>query len=335
VPAAFSLSGTACSVNGPGGSGGGTGSFSLEASPSALSLSQGGKDTDTINVTDVSPFNGSVTLAASGLPSGVTASFGTNPTTSTSTLSLTASSTATQGNSTVTVKGTSGSLSSSASIALTVTAAGGGMPPKDGIPIPSAGIATAGVAAGPITILNWGGFKAAESWTFDDSQPSQIAHFADIQAVGVPVTYYIVSGLHTDDPNYDSTWTQAANDGDEIGNHTQSHCQANLTNCLVISSAGSISAELDNATSYITSHYPQKAVWTGASPYGDTGYDSAASSRFLIYRGVQGGSIMPRPLPSSIQLRMRPAAPAPGRSSSFTPSRRPPPFGSTRSLSLT
>ena len=30
---------------------------------------------------DVSPFTGSVTLAASGLPSGVTAGFGTNPTT--------------------------------------------------------------------------------------------------------------------------------------------------------------------------------------------------------------------------------------------------------------
>ncbi|MFY9855685.1 MAG: hypothetical protein WAK26_17580, partial [Terracidiphilus sp.] len=44
---------------------------------------------------------------------------------------------------------------------------------------------------------------------------------------------------------------------------------------------------------YIVSHYPQKAVWTGASPYGDTGYDSAASTRFLIYRGVQSGSILP------------------------------------------
>lgn len=166
------------------------------------------------------------------------------------------------------------------------------IPPKDGIPIPSAGINKQGVAAGPITILNWAGFKAAESWTFDDSQPSQIEHFADIQSVGVPVTYYIVSSLHTD-PNFDATWTQAANDGDEIGNHTENHCHADLTGCISHTNAGSIAGELDDDTNYITSRYPQKAVWTGASPYGDTGFDSAASSRFLIYRGVHGGSILP------------------------------------------
>ena len=160
--------------------------------------------------------------------------------------------------------------------------------------MPSAGVALQGVTAGPITILNWAGFKAATSWTFDDSQPSQIAHFADIQAVGVPVTYYIVSGLHTDDPNYDATWTEAANDGDELGNHTQDHCQANLTNCLASPNTGNIiTTELDDDTSYILQHYPQKVVWTGASPYGDTGYDADASTRFLIYRAVQGGSMLP------------------------------------------
>jgi len=169
---------------------------------------------------------------------------------------------------------------------------GGGTAQADGIPMPST-VALQGVANGPLTILNWGGFKAATSWTFDDSQPSQIEHFADIQAVGVPVTYYIVTGLAASLANYNSTWTAAANAGDEIGNHTQDHCHQDLTGCIVNPSTGALTSEIDNDTNFITSHYPQKAVWTGASPSGDAGYDSPASSRFLVYRGVAGGSIKP------------------------------------------
>jgi subtilase family serine protease len=98
-------------------------SFTLSDSPSSLSVTQGSSGTSTITVTDVGGFTGSVTLAASGLPSGVTAAFGTNPTTGTSVLTLTASSTATTGTSTVTITGTSGSLTATTTLALTVSAA--------------------------------------------------------------------------------------------------------------------------------------------------------------------------------------------------------------------
>src|SRR4029077_6834579 len=54
-----------------------------------------------------------------------TASFGTNPTTSTSVLTFTASSTATTGTSTITITGVSGSLSHTTTISLTINAAGG------------------------------------------------------------------------------------------------------------------------------------------------------------------------------------------------------------------
>ncbi|MFZ1008865.1 MAG: glycoside hydrolase family 6 protein [Candidatus Sulfotelmatobacter sp.] len=94
--------------------------FTLAASPSSLTITQGSSGTSTISVTDVGGFTGSVTLAASGLPSGVTASFGTNPTTSSSVLTLTASSTVTTGSSTVTITGTSGALSATTTIALTI-----------------------------------------------------------------------------------------------------------------------------------------------------------------------------------------------------------------------
>jgi len=97
-------------------------SFTLSDSPSSLTITQGSSGTSTITVTDLNGFSGSVTLAASGLPSGVTASFGTNPATATSVLTLTASSTATTGTATVTIKGTSGSLTATTTIALTVNA---------------------------------------------------------------------------------------------------------------------------------------------------------------------------------------------------------------------
>jgi subtilase family serine protease len=100
-----------------------TPSFTLSDSPSSLSITQGNSGTSTITVTDVGGFTGSVTLAASGLPSGVTASFGANPTTGTSVLTLTASSSATTGTATVTITGTSGSLTATTVLALTVNAA--------------------------------------------------------------------------------------------------------------------------------------------------------------------------------------------------------------------
>ncbi len=95
-------------------------SFTIAPSASTLSVTQGSSGTDTITVTDTGGFTGSVTLAASGLPSGVTAALGTNPTTGTSVLTFTASAAATAGASTVTITGTSGSLTATTTIALTV-----------------------------------------------------------------------------------------------------------------------------------------------------------------------------------------------------------------------
>ncbi len=96
-------------------------SFTLGVSPAALSLAQGASGKSTIAVTGQNGFTGSVTLTASGLPSGVTASYATNPTTGSSVLTLTASGSATVGSATITVKGTSGSLTASTTIALTIS----------------------------------------------------------------------------------------------------------------------------------------------------------------------------------------------------------------------
>ena len=108
--------------------GAGTPGFTVKASPTAVSVTQGSTANSTITVTSVNGFNSATTLSLSALPSGVTAAFSTNPVTppangsATSTLTFTASATATTGTTNVTVTGTSGSLVQTTTIALTVTA---------------------------------------------------------------------------------------------------------------------------------------------------------------------------------------------------------------------
>lgn len=91
--------------------------FDLTAAPFSLTIDPNGIGTSTITVTPVDGFSGSVTLNASGLPQGMTASFNPNPTTSTSTLTLTSGSSTPSG--TITVTGTSAILSESAVLLLT------------------------------------------------------------------------------------------------------------------------------------------------------------------------------------------------------------------------
>jgi len=137
-----------------------TPSFTLSDSPSSLTITQGGSGTSTITVTDVGGFTGSVTLAASGLPSGVTAAFGTNPTTGTSVLTLTASSSATTGTATVTITGTSGSLTATTTLALTVNSVA---TPNFTIAASPASVTVTQGASGTstITITSTGSFSSA------------------------------------------------------------------------------------------------------------------------------------------------------------------------------
>lgn len=95
--------------------------FTLSASPSGLGVTQGAHITSTITVNPLNGFNGTVTLSASGLPSGVTASFSPASTTTTSTLTLTASATAAIGTFAVTINGVSGALTKSTTVSLTVS----------------------------------------------------------------------------------------------------------------------------------------------------------------------------------------------------------------------
>jgi hypothetical protein len=104
-----------------------TSSFTLMASSNTLSIGRKDSGAITLLVGATGGFTGNVALAVSGLPKGVTASFGTNPTSDTkaSVLTLTASGAATLGNSTITITGASGGKTASTTLALTVTAKAG------------------------------------------------------------------------------------------------------------------------------------------------------------------------------------------------------------------
>ncbi len=97
--------------------------FSLSASPGSQTVTAGSSTTYTASVSPINGFNSAVSLSASGLPSGATASF--NPTSigggsGSSTLTITTTSTTTTGTVTVTIKGTGGGLTHTATVSLTV-----------------------------------------------------------------------------------------------------------------------------------------------------------------------------------------------------------------------
>ena len=103
----------------------GSSDFSVSVSPTNVSVAAGSNATATVSTAVTSGSSESVALSASGLPSGVTASF--NPSTvnsgSSSTLTFTASSSAAAGNYSVTITGTGSTGSHTATLTLSVTAA--------------------------------------------------------------------------------------------------------------------------------------------------------------------------------------------------------------------
>jgi hypothetical protein len=134
------------------------GNFTLSASPASLSVTQGDSGSSMITVTPSGGFTGNVNLSASGLPAGVTASFGSNPTTSSSLVTLTANVTAPVGTATVAITGTSGALTSTTTLPLNIIA----------LASPTAG-------AAPLTVSFFSGNRGSlplDHWDFGDGQTS-------------------------------------------------------------------------------------------------------------------------------------------------------------------
>ena len=97
--------------------------FSLSILPGSLGLPQGFTAAATLTIVPVNGFNSSMTVTPSGLPTGVTATFGALTAINTSTVTFAATSTAVAGNYPITLTGVSGALKNTASLTLTVIAA--------------------------------------------------------------------------------------------------------------------------------------------------------------------------------------------------------------------
>jgi len=95
-------------------------SFTLSSLPGNVSLQQGASGSSSIAVNPAHGFTGTVSLSASGLPTGVTASFSPASTGTKSILTFTVSSSAATGTTSVTITGTSGSLTATTAINLTI-----------------------------------------------------------------------------------------------------------------------------------------------------------------------------------------------------------------------
>jgi hypothetical protein len=147
--------------------------FALSDSPTSVSIAQGSSGTSTMTVTPKNGFTGTVSYTASGMPSGVTASFSGN------TLTLAASSTATVGGpTTVTITGTSGSLSHTATVGVTVTAAAPA--PNFSLSANPTSVSVAQGASGTSTMVVTpsGGFTGAVSYTASGTPSGVTASFS-------------------------------------------------------------------------------------------------------------------------------------------------------------
>ncbi len=104
-------------------------SFTISDSPASLSLVQGKSGSATIALTPSGGFTGAVAYTISGLPSGVSASFGSPSSSGATMVTLTANGSAAIGSGTMTITGSSGSLHAATTLGLTVAAAPPPPPP--------------------------------------------------------------------------------------------------------------------------------------------------------------------------------------------------------------
>ncbi len=113
----------------------GQANFTMSALPTALTIPQGNAGTSTVTATISGGFNGAISLSASGMPSGVTASFNPQtipaPGSGNSILTLSVSAGASAGTYPITVTGIGGGIQQTVSITVTITS--GSSTPWSGI----------------------------------------------------------------------------------------------------------------------------------------------------------------------------------------------------------
>jgi len=159
-----------------------------------------------------------------------------------------------------------------------------------------------------VTVLDWAGFKSAVSFTFDDSNSSQISNYSALQAQNdkgnnVRYTFYMQTGKSEAS---NQIWATAHKDGHELGNHTKSHQSAATT------------TDIDAAETFIKSTFGVTS-YDVAAPNGDASYQTvvAGMKEFLTNRTAgNSGGIAATDSPSAKQWQLPCIIPATGAAAS-------------------
>lgn len=140
------------------------------------------------------------------------------------------------------------------------------------------GVAKPSGAVGGMKVLDWAGFKGGASFTFDDNTPSQLDSYSALKATGGHVTWFLIAGSASK-AGYQPTMA----DGQEIGNHTQTHPQSVVAN------------EVSQAQQTLKTNFGID-VHSMAAPNCTDGWKTqAAPAKLFQNRGpCGGGTISPR-----------------------------------------
>lgn len=154
-----------------------------------------------------------------------------------------------------------------------------GDPNPSGFPEPGAGgTARPSGTAGGLKVLPWAGFAGALSYTFDDATGSQQGNAEQMLSLGVEFTWYL-NVNNTGGNALHPMYQQALDQGHELGNHTRDHSESG--------------SDAEAMQSWLMDNY-QLVAYTMAAPNGKTaGFDSITNQKFLLDRGVNGGTIGP------------------------------------------
>ncbi len=177
-----------------------TPAFAISASPTSVSVAQGGSGSSTITTTVSGGFNVAVALTASGQPSGVTVSF--NPTSiaapgaGSSAMSIVVASTVAAGTYPITVTGTGGGITHTATVSLTVTAVGAGNFTLSASPT-SLTIRRGANGTSTITITKSGGFAGSVTLSASGLGSGTTAAFSPNPATGTSTVTFTASSTAT------------------------------------------------------------------------------------------------------------------------------------------
>jgi hypothetical protein len=165
-------------------------------------------------------------------------------------------------------------------------------PGPDNVPRPSG-------TPGNITVIDWAGFPAAVTYSFDDNDGSQLTYYEQMKAIGGRYTFFLVTqnfGVAISD----ARWKAIYEDGNEIGNHTTNH------------SCGT--SNIDGANTAIQTTFG-RAPSTLAAPNGDTSCTGQAPGRVFLNRGVTPASPV-KPNDNSNPYQLNCYIPATGQAAS-------------------